>query len=656
MTIMTIFYLILAALALGVLVFVHELGHYFVAKKMGMTVETFSIGFGRPLLKWRWNQVNWQLGSLPFGGYVKIAGMEFGKKDKFTYNDPYEIPNGFFSKSPWKRIAVALAGPFANFILAFLIFTAIWAMGGREKPFAEFTQIVGWVDPHSSAYAAGIRPGDTILFYNGKPFTGSKDLLYAAMLGGKKVELKGYHNDYATGEHTPFTYTVDTYPAPNSLDGILTTGITSGARYLIYDRYPNGEDNHLPEGSPMQSSGIAYQDRLVWLDGEYLYSMDQMNHILNSAKTFLTLKRGDEIFLSRQPRIPSNQLLLPSYVRNELMDWQYEMGLKGRSQDLYMIPYIVNSEGYVEAPLDFIDRADKEKAFPSTIPTNPLEQSLQAGDRIIAVDGVPLNKGYQILDHLQKHRVSLIVEKQVSVDTKVSWLEEDKMFQQDVDYSQIAALSRRLGTPNADLSLGRFTLLNPIEPKSLVEFNTSEATRHKIQAQLRAEFEKQKKAIDQIRDQEKKVQALNLLEKSQHKLMLGIALQDRSVEYNPGPLSLFRSVFSETWQTLKALVTGYLNPKWISGPVGIVQVIHHGWQVGIAEALFWIGAISVNLGFLNLLPIPVLDGGYICLSLWELITRRRLKPRTMERLIIPFVVLMIGLLIFLTFQDITRLF
>ncbi len=128
---MTILYFILAAIGLGILVFIHELGHYFVAKKMGMNVEIFSIGFGKPLFKWRWHQVDWQLAWLPFGGYVKIAGMEFGKKDKFTYNDPYSIPNGFFSKSPWRRILVACSGPFANFILAFLLFAAIWAMGGR---------------------------------------------------------------------------------------------------------------------------------------------------------------------------------------------------------------------------------------------------------------------------------------------------------------------------------------------------------------------------------------------------------------------------------------------------------------------------------------------------------------------------------------------
>jgi len=651
---MTIIYFILAAVALGLLVFFHELGHYFIAKKTGMTVEVFSIGFGKCLLKWRWNNVDWQLCWLPFGGYVKIAGMEFGKKDKHTYNEPYEIPNGFFSKSPYKRIMVACAGPIANFILAFLLFTAIWVMGGREKPFTDFTHIVGWVDPQSELFALGLRPGDILTEYNGKPYTSSKDLLYATMLSGKEIDLKGFHIDYATGEKKPFSYTVESYPAPNSIDGIMTAGMTTGARYLIYDRM-NGVDNPLPEGSPLSSSGISYQDRLVWADGEYLFSMDQLSHIINSRKNMLTVERHGRVFLTRQPRVLANDLSLPSHVRNELIDWQYEMRTpygKKRLQDLYVLPYIINNDGYVEAPLEFIDVESKLNAFPLHLYSIKMELPLLAGDRIMAVDGVPVVRGYQILERLQQHYVHLIVEKQVPVATKVSWKEEDRFFIQDIAYNEIEKIARTIGSQNPLVTVGNFALLKPVEPKPIDHFALST----EAQERLKQEFQNQKQEIEKIRDKGKRAHALKILEQSQSKLILGIVLQDRKVDYNPGPWIMFGNIFTETWQTLKALVMGYLNPKWVSGPIGIVQVLHHGWTVGIKEALFWIAAISVNLGVLNLLPIPVLDGGYICLSLWELITRRRLKAKTMERLIVPFVVLLIGLLVFLTFQDITRLF
>ena len=93
----------------------------------------------------------------------------------------------------------------------------------------------------------------------------------------------------------------------------------------------------------------------------------------------------------------------------------------------------------------------------------------------------------------------------------------------------------------------------------------------------------------------------------------------------------------------------------MSGPVGIVQAIHQGWSTGVTEAFFWIAVISLNLGILNLLPLPVLDGGHICLSIWEAITKKRIKAKTMERLIIPFIVLMLLFFLYATYNDIVRL-
>ncbi len=110
------------------------------------------------------------------------------------------------------------------------------------------------------------------------------------------------------------------------------------------------------------------------------------------------------------------------------------------------------------------------------------------------------------------------------------------------------------------------------------------------------------------------------------------------------------------WRTLGALFTGYLSPKNLSGPVGILQVMQTGWGLGVKEALYWMALISVNLGFLNLMPIPVLDGGHICFALYEMITGKRIKANVMEKLIIPFVVLMIGFFIYATYHDLGRIF
>lgn len=95
-------YLLLAALGLGFLIFIHELAHYLMAVRVGMKVEAFSIGFGAAIYKWERKGVEWRIGWMPFGGYVKIAGEK-----KEANVEPNEVTGGFFSKKPIDRIKVA---------------------------------------------------------------------------------------------------------------------------------------------------------------------------------------------------------------------------------------------------------------------------------------------------------------------------------------------------------------------------------------------------------------------------------------------------------------------------------------------------------------------------------------------------------------------
>jgi len=644
---MTIIYLLLAILGLGLLVFIHELGHYIVAKKTGMIVEVFSIGFGRPLIKWKWQQVDWQIGWLPFGGYVKILGMEVSEQNNC---EPYEIPHGFFAQAPWKRICVALAGPIANFLLAVVVFCLLWGIGGRVKPFSEYTQIVGWVDPASKIYEMGLRPGDKLLTYNGQRFTGAKDLLYAAMLNGQAVTLEGERIDYLKATMTPFRTTVTPYLLAGGKDGIETTGISAMARYLVYEAAADGT-SLLAEGSPMVSSGIEGGDRLVWADGELLFSMEQLSALANGTHALLTIQRGETTLLSRQPRVLASDVHLPSHVKDELEDWRYEQGLISKLPGTYVLPYIVNTDGYVEGSLSFIDTRSQEIAFPKFAYSKELQRPLELGDRILAVDGQPVTKGPEILKLLQTHHVQIIAQRGLKQPMQ-SWKVEDQAFFAAWNVGQIMAVAQGVGKVAPLTAQGPYVLLRPVEPKAWVDFAMQAQTKEKLEASYNEQV-KQAEAIKNIAERE---QALNVLQAYRAKKLLGAPLQDCYVRYNPNPFVLFGSVFTETWHTLAALVKGNLHPKWLSGPVGIVRVMHHGWRVGFGEALFWIGAISLNLGFLNLLPIPVLDGGHIVLSLWEWITKRRIKAKTMKKIILPFVVLLIAFFVFLVFQDVLRLF
>ena len=124
----SLIYFLLALVILGILIFVHELGHYYMARRVGMRVEAFGIGFGRPLYRWIRDGVEWRLNWLPFGGYVKIAGQDNEEAD--WANPP---PDTFYGRSPWDRIKVAAAGPIANLLFALAVFSLLWLWGGRES-------------------------------------------------------------------------------------------------------------------------------------------------------------------------------------------------------------------------------------------------------------------------------------------------------------------------------------------------------------------------------------------------------------------------------------------------------------------------------------------------------------------------------------------
>ena len=642
-------YILLAILGLSLLIFIHELGHYWMARRVGMRVEVFSIGFGKPLFSWVRDGVRWQIGWLLFGGYVKIAGQEL---DKDT--DPYSIPDSFFSKSPLDRIKVAFMGPFVNIIFALLTFGCLWLLGGREKNYSEFTHKIGWLDPHSELFQKGVRPGDEIAEYDGRAYSGAKDNLYAPMIGSSEIEIKGFKVDYATGQKEPYTYKVKSYPHPASLEkGIKTAGILNSANYIIFDKLPNGKENPLPEGSPMQKSGIEYGDRIVWVDGEQIFSSAQLSHILNDNRALLKVKRGNKFITRRVPRVLLQEIKLDPRFREELVDWQFEAQLNSlKFQKLHAIPYSLNDDAVVEYQLQFIDKEKQNEAFPKT-PFSEVEEPLQAGDVIVAVDGKPIKHSYELLAQLQEHPVNLIIERNPANIQKVPSTESDADFNKEVEWEDLEKIASSIGTASPVHSAGDLVLLNPIVPKMRSEFELSPEN----QAWANAENLERRKEIEAIQDPEKRAQALHLLQTHEKQLLLGLpAVQDRKVSYNPGPLELFENVFQEIWRTLTALVSGNMSPKWLSGPVGIVQVVHDNSMVSLKEALFWLGAISLNLGVLNLLPIPVLDGGTILMTFVEMISRKRMNPKTMEKIIIPFAVLLIAFFVYLTYQDITRLF
>ncbi|MBN9333255.1 MAG: RIP metalloprotease RseP [Devosia sp.] len=177
---------------LTVIVFVHEMGHYLVARWNGVAIQAFSIGFGRELIGWNDKHgTRWKISAIPLGGYVRFAGdmnaSSMPDPDAPELQDPELAPRLFVNKSVWQRIAIVAAGPIANVLLTFLILYALLLGYGRYTVPA----VIGEVIAGSVAESAGFEPGDRILSVDGYAVRGFEDFQrYVATSPAREVAIE----------------------------------------------------------------------------------------------------------------------------------------------------------------------------------------------------------------------------------------------------------------------------------------------------------------------------------------------------------------------------------------------------------------------------------------------------------------------------------
>tara|TARA_B100001063_G_C16675140_1_gene508635 strand:+ start:30 stop:1085 length:1056 start_codon:yes stop_codon:yes gene_type:complete len=153
-------------LVLSFLVFFHELGHFVAARYFGVKVHVFSIGFGKQLFAKQWRGTTWQFSLIPLGGYVKMKGQDDSNPTLIESGD-----DSYNTKQPWQRIVILFAGPFANFLLAAILYFSIAIMGAST-----FAAQVGTVQKDSPAFHAGIQKDDLIVRINNEEITSWEDI------------------------------------------------------------------------------------------------------------------------------------------------------------------------------------------------------------------------------------------------------------------------------------------------------------------------------------------------------------------------------------------------------------------------------------------------------------------------------------------------
>jgi regulator of sigma E protease len=153
---------------LGVLVFVHELGHFLAAKRVGIRVLKFQLGFNPTVLSFRRGDTEYGIGALPLGGYVKMAGENPEDVERDERGNPIVRPDEFLAKSKWQRFQVLIMGPIMNLLLAVVLTAVVLFQGVERLSFENQPVVVGAVEEGSPAAKADIQPGDRIVSVAGR--------------------------------------------------------------------------------------------------------------------------------------------------------------------------------------------------------------------------------------------------------------------------------------------------------------------------------------------------------------------------------------------------------------------------------------------------------------------------------------------------------
>ena len=174
--------IILFIAVLGPLIFVHELGHFLFAKRAGVKVERFSLGFGMPLWRKQWGETEYRISAIPLGGYVKMYGENPGEEE--TVASP---ERSFLHQSVWTRIPIVAAGPLFNFFFAILLLALIHAIGIPVETSVQIGQIL----EDSAAAEAGLQTGDIVLAFDDKPIAQIHELKSEIVASkGRTVHLR----------------------------------------------------------------------------------------------------------------------------------------------------------------------------------------------------------------------------------------------------------------------------------------------------------------------------------------------------------------------------------------------------------------------------------------------------------------------------------
>lgn len=526
-------------LLLGVLIFVHEWGHFIVARLCGVRVETFSIGFGPKIFSKKWGDTQYALGVIPLGGYVKMYG------DGVDEAIPENEKNASFNhQSVLERIAIVAAGPLLNLIFAFFLFFLLGFFGTPE-----IGTYVGDVDKNSAAFSAGLREDDLITSLEGQKVYFYEDLskIISKRQNGSNVRIEVLRDNKKLNFVVPIEVQKNTSPIAwekkiGSIKGI----------------------------NPMRTSslvGVDYQSQLAQKGAPALAKITRINDIKVESLSDLNaaLEKVATEKLNIQIEKNKGESLSFEIEKPDAAKWTF------------------TKAGFAKPEL-FIEQVRRG---------SPAEKAgLLKGDQVLSINSQPLNTWSELVEGV-----------------KITPLGKE--------------VSLKIGRNGEALDLRMEPLRTEIITSSgQVEYRPT------IGVMPSLEYLPPKTVARKIRN------PIKTLQYAGFKTYQWTAL---------------------TLRGFKKLLTGEVSHKTLSGVISIGKVAKDSLRVGWAYFIQMMAIISINLFLLNLLPVPVLDGGHLLFYFAELVKGSPVSLKT--RLIGQQIglVLILSLVFYTLFNDFSRI-
>jgi regulator of sigma E protease len=534
-------------LLIGVLVFVHEGGHFLMAKLFKVKVHVFSLGFGPKLFGFRKGETLYKVSAVPFGGYVKMLGED----DPAEERDPADAGRGFHEKPGWQRALILVGGPAMNLLFPLLLHFAVGLTETRVDP-----PEIGYVLAGSPAEQAGLLPGDRIVAVNGAPVRTFDEMRHrVAPHPGVPLRVRIERD----GE----TFETEITPATARVTVLLDVQRTVG-RLGVAQRYLPPVIGVTDSSSPAARAGLETFDRIAAVDGAPLERWVDLERALASAAG-----RAVRLAVERSPRHREGE---------DPQTLEVALALQPGATSPAFLGLDVFS--------DFVEWVEPGGAADLA--------GLEPGDRLISVNGgAPGAEG------------------------AFAGLGADKQGRHLLGFAR----------PAEERSYATLYALELIPAGAAKDLGIASDV---YEPGLR------------LRDE------------------ATVAVEPVA---NPAPLAhAWRHAVSETAEGFEMTVLGFqllvqgrISMRTLGGPIMIGQLAGLAGREGAAPFLWMMALISINLGLINLFPIPVFDGGHLLLLLAEAIRRRPLGQRFREKLMLVGLAFVLFLMVFVTWNDISRI-